>query len=200
MNKDICERYNATSLQQLTKIVTDENGEHKEKDVYPISVIQAIFDGLTGTRLDHILSFGNCIYVPFQGTREATRLMVGSQMRRKGLIIVFRDLDNMTYTQRYIYSESVADEHWRYDENWEDCFVGFGNLEFVEQLKQYLTEYIDEKLKGFLPPEGYEFVIVNKTLVSSDSYEYVVYKDEKGKLVKVCTTDKEPIIRKVIKE
>ena len=200
MNKDICERYNATSLQQSIKIVTDENGEHKEKDVYPISVIQAIFDGLTGTRLDHILSFGNCIYVPFQGTREATRLVIGSQMRRKGLIVVFRDLDNMTYTQRYIYSESVADEHWRYDDNWEDCFVGFGNLEFIEQLKQYLTKYIDEKLKGLLPPEGYEFVIVNKTPISSDDYEYVVYNDEEGKLVKVCTTDKEPIIRKVIKE
>ena len=200
MNKDICERYNATSLQQSIKIVTDENGEHKEKDVYPISVIQAIFDGLTGTRLDHILSFGNCIYVPFQGTREATRLVIGSQMRRKGLIVVFRDLDNMTYTQRYIYSESVADEHWRYDDNWEDCFVGFGNLEFIEQLKQYLTKYIDEKLKGLLPPEGYEFVIVNKTPVSLDDYEYVVYNDEEGKLVKVCTTDKEPIIRKVIKE
>ena len=199
-NKDICERYDVTSLQQLTKIVTDENGEHKEKDVYPVSIIQAIFDGLTGTRLDHILSFSNCIYVPFQGTREATRLMIDSQMRRKGLIIVFRDLDNMTYTQRYIYGESVADEHWRYDDNWEDCFVGFNNLEFIEQLKQYLTEYIDEKLKGLLPPEGYEFVIVNKTPVPSDDYEHVVYNDEEGKLVKVCTTDKEPIIRKVAKE
>lgn len=150
MNKDICERYDATSLQQLTKIITDENGEHKDKDVYPISVIQAIFDGITGTRLDHILSFCNCIYVPFQGTREATRLMIDSQMRRKGLIIVFRDLDNMTYTQRYIYGESVADEHWGYDDNWEDCFVSFDDLESVEQLKQYLTEYIDEKFKDLI--------------------------------------------------
>lgn len=199
-DKDICERYDATSLQQLTKIVTDENGEHKEKDVYPISVIQAIFDGLTGTRLDHILSFSNCVYVPFQGTRETTRLMIGSQMRRKGLIIVFRDLDNMTYTQRYIYDESVADEHWKYDDNWEDCFVSLKDSEFVEQLKQYLINYIDEKLKSILPPEGYEFVIVNKTPVPPDSYEYVVYIDEEGKLVKVCTTDKEPIIRKVAKE
>ena len=149
-NKDICERYDATSLQQLTKIITDENGEHKDKDVYPISVIQAIFDGITGTRLDHILSFCNCIYVPFQGTREATRLMIGSQMRRKGLIIVFRDLDNITYTQRYIYGESVADEHWGYDDNWEDCFVSFDDLESVEQLKQYLTEYIDEKFKDLI--------------------------------------------------
>lgn len=199
-NKDICERYDATSLQQLTKIITDENGEHKDKDVYPISVIQAIFDGLTGTRLDHILSFSNCIYVPFQGTREATRLMIGSQMRRKGLIIVFRDLDNITYTQRYIYDESVADEYWRYDDNWEDCFVGLSDLKFIEQLKQYLINYIDEKLKGLLPPDGYEFVIVNKTPVSPDGYEYVVYVDEEGKLVKVCTTDKEPIIRKIAKE
>lgn len=201
MNKDICERYDASTLQQMYKTVTDvKNGGLKEKDVFPVSVIQAIFDGLTGTRLDHILSFGNCIYVPFQGTREATRLMIGSQMRRKGLIIVFRDLDNMTYTQRYLYADSVADEHWRYDDNWEDCFVGFGDLEFVEQLKQYLIKYIDEQLKKVLPPEGYELVMVNRSPVPPDGYEYVVYIDEDGKLVKVCTTDKEPIVRKVSKE
>lgn len=106
----------------------------------------------------------------------------------------------MTYTQRYLYADSVADEHWRYDDNWEDCFVGFGDLEFVEQLKQYLIKYIDEQLKKVLPPEGYELVMVNRSPVPPDGYEYVVYINEDGKLVKVCTTDKEPIVRKVSKE
>lgn len=37
-------------------------------------------------------------------------------------------------------------------------------------------------------------------LLFHQSYEYVIYTDEEGKLVKVCTTDKEPIIRKITKE
>ena len=165
MNKDICERYDATSLQQLTKIVTDENGEHIEKDVYPVSVIQGIYNGINGNRLDHILSMVNCIYVPFKGSRKTTRLTIDSQMRRKGFIIVFKDLDNKTYTQRYINSNSITDESWGSDDNWEDCFVSFEDSESIAQLKQYLTNYIDEKLKSVVPPAGYELVIIKKSNV-----------------------------------
>nr|DAO50329.1 MAG TPA: hypothetical protein [Crassvirales sp.]DAR29025.1 MAG TPA: hypothetical protein [Crassvirales sp.] len=165
MNKDICERYDATSLQQLTKIVTDENGEHIEKDVYPVSVIQGIYDGINGNRLDHILSLANCIYVPFKGSRKTTRLTIDSQMRRKGFIIVFKDLDNKTYTQRYINSNSITDDSWGNDNNWEDCFVSFDDSDSIEQIKQYLTKYIDEKLKVVIPPDGYELVIIKKSNV-----------------------------------
>ena len=42
--------------------------------------------------------------------------------------------------------------------------------------------------------------MVNRSPVPPDGYEYVVYINEDGKLVKVCTTDKEPIVRKVSKE
>ena len=145
MNKDVYKKYDATSLQQLTKIVTDENGEHKEKNVYPVSIIQAIFDGLTGTRLDHILSFGNCIYLLFQGTREATRLMVNSQMRRKGLIIVFKDVDNTIYTQRYI-NDNFDDASWQDDNNWNNCFVSYDEEETIKYLKNYIDTYIQENI------------------------------------------------------
>ena len=148
--KDICDRYNATAIQQLYKIVTDdENGGFKNKDVFPVSVIQSIFDGITGTRLDQILALNNCIYIPFQGTREATRLKIRADMRRKGLIIVFRDLDNMTYTQRYINNNSIADDNWKLDDNWSDCFTSFDDTNFIQQLKQYFTAYIDDKLEDF---------------------------------------------------
>lgn len=197
--KDLCERYDASTLQQLYKIITDEeNGGLTTKDVFPVTLVQSVFDALTGTRLDQILALNNCIWLPFKGTREATRLQVGPDMRRKGLIVAFRDYDGMTYTQRYLNGDSVSDEHWRYDDNWEDVFVGFGNLEFVEQLKQYLTEYIDEKLKGLLPPDGYEFVIVKKPEHPlPDGYDYVVYANQDGELVKVCTMDNEPVIRRI---
>lgn len=196
--KSICERYDSSTLQQLYKIITGENKELTTKDVFPVTLVQSVFDALTGTRLDQILALNNCMWLPFKGTKEATRLQVGPDMRRKGLIVAFRDYDGMVYTQRYLNGDSVADEHWRYDANWEDVFVGFGNLEFVEQLKKYLTEYIDEKLKGVLPPEGYELVLVKKPEHPlPDGYDYVVYANQDGELVKVCTMDNEPVIRRI---
>lgn len=161
------ETYDATSVQQLTKIVSDGNGGYKDKNVYPRSIVQAIFDGKTGERLDSVLAATNCVYIPFQGTREATRLAVNSLMRRKGFIITFKDVDNKTYTQQYINDDSVADADWKADSNWQNCFTTFDDSEIVNELKQYIAEYVtayvDEKLQAVTPPDGYEYVIANKS-------------------------------------
>lgn len=181
MNNDVYKRYDATSLQQLTKIVTDENGEHKEKNVYPVSIIQAIFDGLTGTRLDHILSFGNCIYLLFQGTREATRLMVNSQMRRKGLIIVFKDVDNTIYTQRYI-NDNFDDASWQNDNNWNNCFVSYDEEETIKYLKNYIDTYIQENINTsnayILPSE-----INSGSAITQEQYNEIKNAILKGTLI-----------------
>lgn len=181
MNNDVYKRYDATSLQQLTKIVTDENSEHKEKNVYPISIIQAIFDGLTGTRLDHILSFGNCIYLLFQGTREATRLMVNSQMRRKGLIIVFKDVDNIIYTQRYI-NDNFDDASWQNDNNWNNCFVSYDEEETIKYLKNYIDTYIQENINTsnayILPSE-----INSGSAITQEQYNEIKNAILKGALI-----------------
>ena len=181
MNKDVYKKYDATSLQQLTKIVTDENGEHKEKNVYPVSIIQAIFDGLTGTRLDHILSFGNCIYLLFQGTREATRLMVNSQMRRKGLIIVFKDVDNTIYTQRYI-NDNFDDASWQNDNNWNNCFVSYDEEETIKYLKNYIDTYIQENINTsnayILPSE-----ITSGSAITQEQYNEIKNAILKGALI-----------------
>lgn len=52
----ICETYSASSLQQMYKIVSGTDGNLENKKVFPVSVIQAIFDGETGKRLDTILN------------------------------------------------------------------------------------------------------------------------------------------------
>ena len=187
MNKDIYKKYDATSLQQLTKIVTDENGEHKEKNVYPVSIIQAIFDGLTGTRLDHILSFGNCIYLLFQGTREATRLMVNSQMRRKGLIIVFKDVDNTIYTQRYI-NDNFDDASWQNDNNWNNCFVSYDEEETIKYLKNYIDTYIQENINTsnayILPSE-----ITSGSAITQEQYNEIKNAILKGALILLHTAE-----------
>lgn len=187
MNNDVYKRYDATSLQQLTKIVTDENSEHKEKNVYPISIIQAIFDGLTGTRLDHILSFGNCIYLLFQGTREATRLMVNSQMRRKGLIIVFKDVDNTIYTQRYI-NDNFDDASWQNDNNWNNCFVSYDEEETIKYLKNYIDTYIQENINTsnayILPSE-----INSGSAITQEQYNEIKNAILKGALILLHSTE-----------
>lgn len=146
--KNICTEYNATALQQLYKIITNE-GSFINKDVFPISVIQAVFDNKTGTRLDQILSLCNCIYLPYQGTSEDTRLKVGIDMRRKGLIIVYRDLDNITHSERYIGDLSIADNSWKDSANWEECFTGFNDVGFLKKLKEYVTSEISNALSEF---------------------------------------------------
>lgn len=152
-----CKEYSATSIQQLTKLITDkQSGELKEKNVYPISLVQSIFDGVTGNRLDVILSLFNCIYIPYGDSKRSTRLKVPNQMRRLGLIITFKDATNTIYTQQYV-GNSFDDANWGNDKNWEDCFVSFDSSEAVEQLKQYFTNYINNIIGDVT---GIKFVIV----------------------------------------
>lgn len=152
-----CKEYSATSIQQLTKLITDkQSGELKEKNVYPISLVQSIFDGITGNRLDVILSLFNCIYIPYGDSKRSTRLKVPNQMRRLGLIITFKDATNTIYTQQYV-GNSFDDANWGNDKNWEDCFVSFDSSEAVEQLKQYFTNYINNVIGDIT---GVKFVIV----------------------------------------
>ena len=154
---NICKEYSATSIQQLTKLITDkQSGELKEKNVYPISLVQSIFDGITGNRLDVILSLFNCIYIPYVDSKRSTRLKVPNQMRRLGLIITFKDATNTIYTQQYI-GTSFDDANWSNDKNWEDCFVSFDSSEAVEQLKQYFTNYINNVIGDIT---GVKFVVV----------------------------------------
>ena len=41
----------------------------------------------------------------------------------------------------------------------------FDDSDSIEQIKQYLAKYIDEKLKTVIPPDGYELVIIKKSNV-----------------------------------
>lgn len=154
---NVCKEYSATSIQQLTKLITDkQSGELKEKNVYPISLVQSIFDGITGNRLDVILSLFNCIYIPYSESKRSTRLKVPNQMRRLGLIVTFKDATNTIYTQQYV-GNSFDDANWSNDKNWEDCFVSFDSSEAVEQLKQYFTNYINNVIGDIT---GVKFVVI----------------------------------------
>lgn len=140
-----CKQYDVTTLQQMYKYITDTDGSIKEKNVFPISVFQAIFDGLTGLRLDVALNNINYIWVIFSVDKSTTRLKVGTEQRRAGLVISYEDSTGKIITERYIGYE-VDDTNWKDDDNWEECFVSFENLDFVDSLKEYLIDYIDAEI------------------------------------------------------
>jgi len=141
-----CKQYDVTTLQQMYKYITDVDGSIKEKNVFPISVFQAVFDGLTGLRLDVALNNINYIWVIFSVNKSTTRLKVGTEQRRAGLVISYEDSTGKIMTERYIGYE-VDDTNWSDDDNWEECFVNLENLDFVNALKEYFTNYIDTEIE-----------------------------------------------------
>lgn len=179
---NLSKNYSVTSVQQLTKLIKDtESGKLKEQNVYPISLVQSIFDSMTGTRLDVLLSLFNCIYIPFKNTREATRLTITSQMRRKGLIIVFKDVDNTIYTQRYI-NDNFDDASWQDDNNWNNCFVSYDEEETIKYLKNYIDTYIQENINTsnayILPSE-----ITSGSAITQEQYNEIKNAILKGTLI-----------------
>lgn len=152
----ITEVHNATTIQQLTKTVNKTiDGKLEQKDVFPISLVQAIFDGVGGKRLDHILALNNCIYVPFAGTIEDTRLSIKLEQRRKGLVISFKDFTNKVYTQTYINDVTINDDNWKDDSNWSNCFINENDISAIQEtinkeVQDAAKVYVDEYIKNVL--------------------------------------------------
>lgn len=173
--QDICEKYDSSSLQQLLKLVTGEDNNLIKKKVFPVTLIQSIFDAITGNRLDQILALNNYIWLPSKGSKKETRLQVGANLRRAGLVVSFRDYDNILYSQRYINKDSIADEYWGSDDNWEDVFVGLGDTDFIEQVKQYIINYIKDNISEIVPFTGFKFQIVEELpSVGQDNIIYLI--------------------------
>ena len=134
--KDMCNVDRMLPIHQLNKI----NEKSTERfDFFPLSVIQAIFDK-TGIRLDTIISSFNYIFLPYKGTKEDTRLQVVGLMRRKSLVICYRDLDDNTIIEMYN-SNKRGDDEWKKDDNW----VNFSDYikKAVEEILTNLNDYPD---------------------------------------------------------
>ena len=159
--KDMCIVDETIPIHQLNKI--NEKG-NKRFDIFPLSIVQAIFDK-TGIRLDTIISSFNYIFLPYKGTKEDTRLQVVSLMRRKSLVICYRDLNDKITIEMYN-SNDRGDNAWKSDENWvnwedwliqiiKDIFGDINNYPDLEQiikelLDQYLTDNFNDYVKNFV--------------------------------------------------
>lgn len=151
--KDICVIDKQLPIQQLNKL--NEKGTKRE-DFFPISVVQAIFDK-TGIRLDAIISSFNYIFLPWQGTKEATRLQVIGLMRRKSLVICYRNLDDEIIVETYIGNDR-GDEEWQNDKNWKDFadWIVFviehimGNLDDYPDIYEMIRNIIQEAISNLV--------------------------------------------------
>lgn len=113
-------------------------------NIYPLTVIQAIFDGVTGTRLDRILAACNSIYLTWEGTFVDTVNKLDKIYRRKGYIITYRDETNVNWTQRYN-SDDISDEAWTNPDNWEGWSFDTVIKDLSEALEEIFTNIGDYK-------------------------------------------------------
>ena len=157
--KDMCEVDRMLPIHQLNKI--NEKGTERF-DFFPISIVQAIFDK-TGIRLDAIISSFNYLFLPWKGTKEATRLQVVGLMRRKSLAICYRDLDDNVIIEMYIGTDK-GDNTWKNDANWkdfEDWIIDavkdyLDNIDIdnpnaiLDAIKKYVEDYINSYLGDWL--------------------------------------------------
>ena len=113
-------------------------------NIFPLTVIQAIFDGLTGTRLDRILAACNSVYLTWEGTFTDTVNKLDKIYRRKGYIITYRDETNINWTQRYN-SDDISDAAWTNPDNWEGWSFDTVIKDLAEALEEIFTNIGDYK-------------------------------------------------------
>lgn len=159
-------------------------------NIFPLTVIQAIFDGLTGTRLDRILAACNSVYLTWEGTFADTVNKLDKIYRRKGYIITYRDETNINWTQRYN-SDDISDAAWTNPDNWEGWSFDTIIKDLAEALEEIFTNIGDYKdfldtITGFIN----DFVI--NVFNNINNYPQLV------EIIKNSTVESLPIIIKDI--
>lgn len=102
------------NIHQINKL--DVN-DLKRKDIFPITVTSAVFDK-QGNSLEALLLQNNSIFLSYKGSSEATRIIVPLKMRRKGLIISYKDYDGKAITEKLVYDDTIADDIFKLDSSW----------------------------------------------------------------------------------
>lgn len=176
--KDLCQKYDATVIQKLYKKITGKDGNLVDKDVFPVALVQSIYDAISGMRLDDILTHYNYIHIGYKGTEELTRLAVPIAHRRSKLVIQYTDYEGNTRIEQYI-RDTINDEDWKNTNNWKTPFTE-GNFT-VHVTKEELIEAIDKEELNRLIQEAIDALdleqIVNNNIDEAIS-NYLKTKDD----------------------
>lgn len=88
------------------------------RKVFPITYTQAVYDGKTGASLESILAQYNNVFLQFMGTAEATRALLPKEMRRKGIQISYRNMEDEVIVEKCVNDSRTDDTHWGLSANW----------------------------------------------------------------------------------
>lgn len=166
MDNNKCDNSRRVPIHQLNKLDVKDISRY---DIFPLSVIQAIFDSNTGIRLDSILSAINFLFIPYKGTVEATRLQIPLKGRHRSLILSYIDYDKNIHIEQYV-SDCFRDASWQCNKNWKCPFsegtyvLNVGDEKLTELLLNIFYEYIKK-------PEFIELAekVIRSWLVSSEA-------------------------------
>ncbi len=139
LNEIQCDLVAGAPIHQLTEFC-EEAGI--DKNIFPITLVQAVFDGRNGMRLDRILAMCNNIYLQWKGTFEDTVNSVQGIYRRKGLIVNYRDETGAVSTIQYN-STDVSDVAWTNPDNWRGWSFDTLKDDLLEMLA-YILSHLDE--------------------------------------------------------
>lgn len=182
-----CDKEGNMPIHMLDKYCEENDTRY---DILPVTIVQAVFDGITGTRLDRILASCNSVYLTWEGTFADTVNKLDTIYRRKGYIVTYRDETNMNWTKRYN-SDDISDEAWTNPNNWE----GWSFDTIIEDLAEALEEIFKNigDYKDFLDVlVGFVNQFVTEVFDNIQSYPSLI------NIIKNSTIESLPIIIKDI--
>lgn len=110
---------NECGLDKYRNIVQlhDKDKSGNERPVYPMTCAHAVY-GRDGANLESILAQFNNVFLQYQGTAMDTRLLLPKEMRRKGVQISYRNMDDEVVTEKCVNDTQSDNDHWGLDANW----------------------------------------------------------------------------------
>lgn len=174
-----CDKEGNMPIHMLDKYCEENDTRY---DILPVTIVQAVFDGITGTRLDRILASCNSVYLTWEGTFADTVNKLDTIYRRKGYIVTYRDETNMNWTKRYN-SDDISDEAWSNPNNWEgwsfdtiikdlaealeEIFKNIGDYkDFLDTLVGFVNEFVIEVFNNIQSYPDLINIIKNSTIES----------------------------------
>ena len=128
-------------------------------NIFPVTYTQSVYDGKTGANLEHILHQFNHIFLQFQGTPQATRNLLPKDMRRKGIMISYRNMDNNVVTETNIDESESTSDNWGLDKYWAVYSISLDQI--IKVIEDYIDQFFDDALKEQLESLITEVVKLN---------------------------------------
>ena len=105
----------------------------------------------TGESLRSIILRNNNIFLEFKGSRAATRIQLPFELRRKGIIISYKDMNNSPITEKLVQDDNISDEAIGLDSSWQYVYfaINKGTTEErpVLEVDSDGFQYYDKDLK-----------------------------------------------------